>query len=287
MTYYCEVCNKNYSSRQSLWSHKNKYHNTEDTLNKGLKKKTTTCDYCDKTFSTTSNLTRHLTSCKKKPLPEKKPDAITNEAIFMEVVKNLIPKVVGNNSGQTKDILNFLSENNPGQKHSQNHNNNSLNTNTINSNNNIQIITLGNENLSEVLSLNEKVNILKQKTESLEAIIRHVHFNKKYPQFHNIAITEEGDGFKYDPEEKEFKETPKDDLILDLIENRMNDIYDFSQEAKGNISQKTYGIIENLGSKFTNPNYQQRKSQSVEGVVMEGTNNLVTNKKIKLRLRDE
>lgn len=300
MKYHCDVCNKDYSSNNSLWLHNKRYHSNPDNTNKSIKK-TTVCSYCNKTYTTPGNLKRHLETCKQKPTPEKKPLADFDREYILDMMKKLLsrdsenlplnlsqennPTIIPQNNFNSQNPVTTQSHNTTNTNTTQSHNNQSLN-NVIGSNNNIQIITLGNENLSEVLSLNEKVNILKQKMDSLEACIKYVHFNNKYPQFHNIALTEQGDGFVYDENEKDFIEAPKEEMLIDLIENRMNDIYDFSKDAKGSIPAKTLSMIENLAAKFNNPNFESNKKQAVEGIVMEGTRTLVTNKKFRLRLRD-
>jgi hypothetical protein len=63
-------------------------------------------------------------------------------------------------------------------------NNNSNNTNSNNTiNNTINIIALGKEKLSEIYSIQEKVNILKHGHNCFTKLIEYTHTNDKYPQF--------------------------------------------------------------------------------------------------------
>lgn len=67
---YCDICEKFYSSRTSLHLHNKKYH-SGDTVSKPIKKKKSKpdnrCKYCDKVFSTNSNMLRHSRKCDLNP----------------------------------------------------------------------------------------------------------------------------------------------------------------------------------------------------------------------------
>jgi DNA-directed RNA polymerase subunit RPC12/RpoP len=68
--YKCNICNKNYSTRQNLWKHNSKYHSTQSHLNNSnnnsnnelLTSKSTQnksefrCTYCKKYYSRIDNL---------------------------------------------------------------------------------------------------------------------------------------------------------------------------------------------------------------------------------------
>ncbi len=63
--------------------------------------------------------------------------------------------------------------------------NNTINENNITNNtiNNTFIIGLGHENLPEIFSKKEKINVLKNRFNSLPFLVEYTHFNNKYPQF--------------------------------------------------------------------------------------------------------
>ena len=54
---------------------------------------------------------------------------------------------------------------------------------------NINIVQLGKEDIVNTLSQKEKIGILNNCYQSIDKLIEYVHFNPKYPQFKNIAIT--------------------------------------------------------------------------------------------------
>jgi hypothetical protein len=104
--------------------------------------------------------------------------------------------------------------------------NNSINSNnTINNitnNNHFQIIALGKENLLEILTLNEKKEIMKSRFGCLEKIVDIVHCSN-YNQFKNIVITNLKDDFayKYDDKKKYFVCFNKNELINELVDERL------------------------------------------------------------------
>jgi hypothetical protein len=296
MEYYCEVCNKFYSTKNSLWNHKKKYHEGRKVHKSINKKVILSCLYCNKKFVNKSNMNRHKKICKELPIPKVvEPVYKSNLGVNLD---NVVEKVVDVSkvaiqNNKTDSILNFLTENNsslqPQNQIRGNQNNmpndshnttNSYNPNNSHNTNNITI-SLGNENLTDVLTLQEQVNILKQKNEALEEMIKHVHFNKKYPQFHNIAM-DENNGYIYDVDSEKFIQVPKEELMIDLIENRMNDICEFNDDNKLRLSKKNYEHIKSYVNMFNINHYVNKKMQNIEPIIYTGTQKLLGNKKIKI-----
>ena len=78
MQYFCNICNKKYSSYKSLWLHNYKFHNTKNLKNPQNVLITTNkenseliCEYCKKNLSRKDNLKRHQIKCKNKEHLEK------------------------------------------------------------------------------------------------------------------------------------------------------------------------------------------------------------------------
>lgn len=96
------MCDNWFASPQSLWNHKNRCHNPDNYSEKGKRgrpKKTTICCYCDKDFSTTSNLTRHKITCKKNPNNFK--ETTVNNS-------NIIEKMIEEHNKQTTKLINII-----------------------------------------------------------------------------------------------------------------------------------------------------------------------------------
>lgn len=72
MENFCKICNKKYSSYQSLWIHNKKYHNGNKEQNEHKntpeQNKNYECEYCNNFFSFYQSKWRHEKICKKKNL---------------------------------------------------------------------------------------------------------------------------------------------------------------------------------------------------------------------------
>jgi hypothetical protein len=292
---YCSECDKIFSSYKSLWIH-----------NKNSHKRSTNhiCKYCSNKYSNKSNLNRHEKKCKKQNIQKtneenKEPiennqfndkglDNTINSNDYQNIIKILVDKLGTNTNSQTSNNAHSHNTNNT-ENSAYSHNTNTHNTNTNNTNtqNIITIVPLGNENVIDTLTAQEQINILKQKNKALEAIIKTVHFNKKYPQFQNIAIDDKSTGYKYDRMLKKFKEIPKDELLMDLIENRISDIYDLNNENKQNISQKTHKYINSYIDMFNLDHVINQNMNNIESHIMTESQPMLINKKIKLKIKNK
>ncbi len=237
MKYFCNLCNKEYKSYQSLWNHTHKFHTDEKLQNvknetietyksenyitkkepaktekepkitetlKNITKKEPEitdikCEYCNTVFTFYSALYRHKNSrCKIKQQLSLNNDTIN----VLKQENNAFKEEIKELRDQLLDIMNKTCKVHPKQmlkinKQLNQNMNNSLNG-TINSNNKIyNIVSLGNENLLQTLTQKEQLNILNKKTKCLDYLIKYVHFNDKYPQFKNICITNQNNNIAY------------------------------------------------------------------------------------------
>jgi hypothetical protein len=111
----CEVCNKFYSSTNSLWNHNKKFHKTNDNIiqtndnkNEIKCKQSINCKYCKKEFSHRNSRWKHEQSCKTKTIQE------SNKIELLEMkikeLENKINnnKIIGkNNNNDFKSKLNL------------------------------------------------------------------------------------------------------------------------------------------------------------------------------------
>jgi hypothetical protein len=132
-------------------------------------------------------------------------------------------------------------------------NNGSINNGTINNTNNynINIIALGQENIGELLTQQEKLHILNQKYQALVHFIKTVHFNDRFPQFKNIAITNNrtNEMHVFDPTTNTFKMLDKEEQTANLIEYRICDLEDFYGELGDKLDDKTRKILDDVFDK--------------------------------------
>ncbi len=296
----CKICNKSYSSKQSIWNHNNKYHsgkNSETSSTKmpqittGLPQNTTnlpqnstklceyTCQYCNKSLSRHDSLKRHEVKCKisweKKQNILKEENTYLKEALNKQFeentqIKSLLTELLNKNCKVHPKTLQKINKQLNGDNNTINEiNNNITNKGTIN-NNTINIIALGHENLTEVFSKKEKMNILKYKYGSLSQLVEYTHFNEKYPQFKNILITntQNAIGYKFNEKKNQYVATKKDELLEDIVDARMCDINSFYEELEGELDEKTKDIIDKLKEQIENdPAYRDLKKNDIKLII--------------------
>ena len=113
--------------------------------------------------------------------------------------------------------------------------NNQLNNNgTIN---NITIIQLGKENLSELLTKQEKLGILNRQAMGINDLVELTHASGKYKNCMNVYITnlQNTIGYMYDEKQNNFIAVNKNELLNDLVDSRMYDIEKFYDEFQEKI----------------------------------------------------
>ena len=256
MAFICEYCKKEYASSSSRCNHIKKFHsqpivqnciqplhNSAQNCVEKSDKKTNKCPKCEKELSNRYSLWRHEQICKVKQITidDEKFDLIVKENIEMKKENLEIKKELND----LKDLLikslkihpkTFNKMNN--QLINQNNNNNNNNNNTIN--NTINIYQLGNENLSEVLTDEQKMKILNRQGMSLNELVELLYSNPEYKQFKNVCITNLQSSFaqKYDEKTNSFIAVNKKEIINDMIDYRMTDITNFFDEFKDELPAK-------------------------------------------------
>lgn len=98
------------------------------------------------------------------------------------------------------------------------------------------IVQLGYENLHEFLSIDEQVDIIKKLYSSIKYMVKHIY--TKYPQFRNCKITnlQNNVAYIYDDATKQFDACDRNEIINNLIFERINDIQLFLQNE--NVTRK-------------------------------------------------
>jgi hypothetical protein len=294
--YVCETCNKSYKNRDGLWKHNKKHRGNDNSIiHKNLIKmeiKTSetsdttppllsttnliinnlSCNYCNKIFSRIDNLTRHINfRCKKKNnlLNEnnKLKLIIEKQSEEMKEVKSILTDLLNKNCKVHPKTLQKI---NRQLNLNGDHNtiNETINNGTVN--NTYNIIALGHENLTDVFSRKEKMAILKYRYCSLPHLVEYTHFNDKYPQFKNILITNTQNtlAYKFDTKKKQFITVNKNDLLEDIIDERMCDLNSFFDELENDLDEKTKEIIEIVKEKIDNdPAYKELKKKDIKLII--------------------
>jgi uncharacterized C2H2 Zn-finger protein len=304
----CKSCNKVYKSRQSLCNHRSKFHYYEIPLNstqihinneilppnstnntainknicatqdKSQDTKALRCSFCNNEFSRSDSLKRHMDKCKVKINNDKSKDEII--AMLQETIKEeraLFQKQFLEMQESTKQqllqLMNKQCKTHPKtlQKinNQLNANNSNINSNNT-TNNTINILAIGHEDLAEVFTKKEKLTVLKNKFNCLPYLIEYTHFNDKYPQFKNIMITnmQNSIAYKFDYKQNQFVAIDKNELLNDLVGERMADIEAFYDELESELDDKTKKIIDRVIDKFeNNPEYKEEKKKEIKLII--------------------
>lgn len=267
----CSDCNKSFKTYQSMWIHKKRKHKSDEAeINNEYK-----CQYCEKTYVRNFTLKRHLGTCKYK----NKVDNMEYKIIQEKINSNptLLSKIIENNnvsdiykiSTKVKNTpVNYYNiENNKNYTQNNQQTLNNSHNNSHNNNYNINILSLGNENLPELLSNNEQLKILNQRRNSLIYLVEHAHLNDKYPQLQTILLKElKSNKIQvYDTNTQKFTMHRKGDIWDLLIENRINDIEDFYSKQETKLNPLTKDIISDLINEICDE-FENPKSQVIKDI---------------------
>lgn len=287
-TYKCNICNKNYKSKNSLGNHNRKFHPKNKQLSTKNQQKLTQnklfstnnqllthkyhCKYCNKGYNINQSKWKHEKTCKTKVNIEMENLELKKEN---EELKIVFQKEIDELKNQIKELMNknckihykTLQKINKQENIEQQQN--IMNQNNIQ--NNINIIGFNKENLIELFTEQEKIKILGKKFNSLNYLIEYTHFNNKYPQLKNIKITNLKDNiaYKYDNKKNKFLATTKDELINDLVINRMADIDEFQTEVYDKLNEKEQKIIKKMLDDFYNDEdkYKDKKKDEIKFII--------------------
>jgi len=258
IVYKCKKCDKEYSSYKSLWRHDALKHkvnivqnvsNISDDVSNDVSNVSNLsifkCVVCNEIFKSRTTKWRHEKICDKseninkpKTKEEKKIEKIEKEMLEykkeVEVLKNQLQKALKIHPKTLNKINNQL--NNHG---------------TIN---NITIIQLGSENLSNVLNDKQKKFILDRQAMSLNHLVDLIHVSGKYKKFQNVYITNLQSTFAYRFDEKlnKFIAVNKNELLTDIVDSRMYDIQKFYQEIYPELEPKKAAQIKKFIDRMGN-----------------------------------
>ena len=294
MVFYCNICNKNYKSKKSLYVHNYKYHSNKPQNNTFSPQNTTiltqnttkknkagnTCRYCKKNFSRIDSMNRHMKTCKFKLKKDK-------EQKYKDEIKRLKERLRDKMNKNCKIHYKTL------QKINNQLNNNITKNNCVETINNIHnkniinfnLVGFGKEEFSEILSNKEQLKILKKKFNSLPYMIDYVHFNKDYPQYQNFIITsiKNNIAYKYDEKKKQFIAGNKEELLNELIDNRMFDIDTFYNTHIDKLNDRCKEVINRFLDKYNNDKLDDSLNNDINLVVYNNMNKVVDKYKVSVR----
>lgn len=231
------------------------------------------CKHCNKSFTRSDNRHRHDKLCKAKETYEQqlKAENFLLKQELNEIKKQLLTNINKNCKVHPRTLTKINKQ--------LIHNNNCHNTNhnqIITNNNNYNIIQFGREELSMIFSHKEKLEVLNKGFASLDFLVEYTHFNDKYPQFKNILITNTQNdlAYKYNSETLQFDAVKKDDLLEEIVSERMYNINEFLEEFNDALSDRTKDNITNFIENMKDKNYEQWKKKDIKLIIYNNRNNV-------------
>jgi len=258
----CSICNKTYSCKSSLSNHKRCIHG----IRKHNTKKHYNCKFCNKEYAFQQSRWKHEQNCNRRFEENNTPNIL----VIPDPIKNEIEKMKEESEKQKQQIVElqnklltakrldtktFKAVNKILMDRSyRNSQNNNVNSNNV-INHNYQIFSLGNEELINVLTMQQKKQIMNSRLGSLEKIVEITHCGEMN-QFKNIIITNLKDNYayRYDDKKGYFVTVAKNILLDDVVTHRVTDIeaiYDELQTAN-KIDAKTKKLIQDFLDKMSN-----------------------------------
>ena len=208
------------------------------------------CQFCEKTFTRKTGLTKHLKCCKYKKICENKKD---NEIIEL---KKMVEKLLVETKGNTNITNNT------------NNMNNSHNT----TNNIININNYGDEDTKYITS-DYILNLLKYKpAKAIPELIKHTHFNEEHPENQNIKITNKKEPYIKVRKNDKWELQDKEETITDLIDRQQVHLLDEVVEKKieNSCSNTEKNNIERCSDLYNNEdkNYMKRLYNESELIII-------------------
>jgi len=261
----CKKCNKEFKNANNM-----KYH----IDNKVCVSKKNSCKHCGSKFVSKISMYRHIrTACKiKKSEDEKKTNEneknkeindlllekkikVEEEKIIVEELELQVKKLRLMEEKKTIEMRikkldsNMHTEKSPKNKpkSTNNYNNNIVinnveNVNNVVNNNNVVLIAANKVDMSKI----EKNDLLKsiQGYYTPIGLTEATHFNPKYPEYHNIYISNMKNNYAMEYNGKEWNLVLKNDLIDKLYDDKKNYIEENLNDIKETLSKNKIAALE-------------------------------------------
>jgi len=263
MEFYCKECSKQYKSYKSLWNHSKKFHNTpisrisaeyqpeyqpghqpEDQPD--ISQKVYPCKNCSYEFKHVQSRWKHEQKCN-----------LDNNIEISDISTNNLEKIIKTQCKQIEELKDLILKSMKIHPKTLTKINKQLINNgivNINNQNTINIIPLGKENLSELLTEKDKLRILNKRGNGLKEIVDLVHISDKFKQFKNVYITnlQNTIGYKFDSKNNQFIAVNKSELLDDIIDCRMYDIEQFYDNLEERLDPETSKIVKRFIDRMNN-----------------------------------
>lgn len=203
--YQCEKCDKNFSSKANLLYH---------TVNKVCSvEKSYRCNKCGTGFAHRSSRSRHEKNCTNAQVDNESDD------IDKKVLLQQFEEMRRMNLEMMDKIAKL--ENRDEIDRVTNVNNGSIHNGDVNTINNItvNVVPFGKEDLSKI-DKNELLKVFRSGFNSALRLTETTHFNPKYPEYHNVYISNMKNKYAMTFDGDDWALVMKDDLIDKIYDNK-------------------------------------------------------------------
>jgi hypothetical protein len=211
MDFICEDCGRGFTTKRNLKNHHKK---------NACKELTNFCKHCGKGYTSESSMYRHIrTNCKVKKKDDEEKKGIYDKLVRLEEENK---KVQEKFSKQNVINEQMVRENKQLKKKLATMDKSIINNNTNNGViNNIILVGYGKEDMSKI----NKDDILKSLKNGFNSTIRlteEIHFNPKYPEYHNIYISNIKDKYAMMYDGSHWNLKTKEDVINMIYDDKKN-----------------------------------------------------------------
>lgn len=216
--FVCDNCEQIFTQKINL-----QYHLDHDAC----KNKLFPCKTCNKQFSAKSSMYRHMRdSCVVKKQQDAEKETILEKLVKIEKQNEVMINEMEHLKSENKKLikenkkLKVIGSTTINSKIGTINNNTNTNKGVV-INNNITLVGYGKEDLTK-LDKTELLKILQQGYNSTIKLTEAVHFNPKYPEYHNIFISNMKDKYAMMFDGDTWTLTTKEDLINKIYEDKKN-----------------------------------------------------------------
>ena len=225
------------------------------------------CEFCEKTFTRKTGLTKHLKCCKQKKIFDDEKDI---KIEVLEKEKEIMTKEYEGLKDKIEDLLIELSK--KGATTTNNNNNSTTNmTNSHNTiHNTININNYGNEN-TDYLKGDYLNNLLQGAFTAIPKLIENIHFNPKHPENHNIKITNKKEPYIKVRKNDKWELQDKKETLETLVDDKyylLEDHYGEVGENGSRISGETKRVMEKFIDKYSDDKELQKDLQKKSEIII-------------------
>ena len=235
-----------FSTQTALFENEKQHPNSTQIAPKqhpnSTQKKLIKCDFCEKTFTRKTGLTKHLKCCKIKQKKEKN----ENEKDEKDKKIKFLEKKQEELQDKVEDLLIELSKNASTI--------NNITNNTTNNQNkiiNININNYGNENI-DYLNKDYLNNLLQGAFTAIPKLIENIHFNPSHPENHNIKITNKKEPYIKVRKNDKWELQDKKETLETLVDDKYYILVDHYADVEKTdpIPEKTRTVMEQFHDSY-------------------------------------